>query len=189
MLSEGTAPACPAFLSDFNDRLVPDLCGVNSPLTERKADDDVGGTLLVGATRRSNSATTELKASIRRAAVLGSKVPPSNMRRIGMIEPSRPWKACSSECTAAGFDRERVLWARLRQPQDDVAMCLARIAHLAEPIDELAVEGPPKRWARSDRPPPISALIDALADKEEEVLKAAAQGLKRIQGKEIGERE
>jgi hypothetical protein len=49
MLSEGTAPACPAFLSDFNDRLVPDLCGVNSPLTERKADDDVGGTLLVGA--------------------------------------------------------------------------------------------------------------------------------------------
>ena len=69
-------------------------------------------------------------------------------------------------------------------------MCLARIAHLAEPIDELAVEGPPKRWARSDRPPPIrAALIDALADKEEEVLKAAAQGLKRIQGKEIGERE
>jgi HEAT repeat protein len=35
----------------------------------------------------------------------------------------------------------------------------------------------------------VPALIDALADKEEEVLKAAAQGLKRIQGKEIGERE
>jgi hypothetical protein len=32
---------------------------------------------------------------------------------------------------------------------------------------------------------PVPALIDALADKEEEVLKAAAQGLKRIQGKEI----
>ena len=26
---------------------------------------------------------------------------------------------------------------RLRQPQDDVAICLARSAHLAEPVDEL----------------------------------------------------
>ena len=49
ILLEGTAPACPVFLSDLNNRLVPDLGSVKSSLTERKPNYDFGGTLFVGA--------------------------------------------------------------------------------------------------------------------------------------------
>ena len=42
MLSERTAPARPAFLSDFNDRLFPDLNSVKAPLSVRKPDDNLG---------------------------------------------------------------------------------------------------------------------------------------------------
>ena len=41
-LSERTAPARPAFLSNFNDRLVPDLGSVEAPLSVRKPDDSLG---------------------------------------------------------------------------------------------------------------------------------------------------
>jgi len=82
--SKWAAVARPGFLSHFNDRLVTDLCGLKAPLTERKPDDDLCSLLPIGMDRRSSSATTASNASIRRAAALGSKAPPSNIRLIGI---------------------------------------------------------------------------------------------------------